>query len=217
MTKGTKTYEGLAVPLLGESEIVQQTLGTDILTITGAGSQTGDFLVCSASDGTENLVISSSGLVTSVVGMSMKSADFSGLARATVSSTLVETGFSVLVSSTGAIAAGASLVNGFTVTPSSKANMTAAFAYNIDNEVTSATSVGVCAYLLAVQGSKAPTYLLGVGATTPGVGSATSSGFVTAGLLLLTALGTGVNMVGLKVQFGDSEFYIPCVPTSAMV
>jgi hypothetical protein len=96
--------------------------------------------------------------------------------------------------------------------------MTAAFAYNIDNEVESATSVGVCAYLLAVQGSKAPTYLLGVGATTPGVGgAATSSGFVVADLQLLTALGTGVNMVGLKVQFGDSVFYIPCIPTSTLV
>ena len=61
MTVGTCTFNSQAVPLNGESEIVQQTLGTDILTITGATSQTGDFLVCRNSAGTEVFSINSSG------------------------------------------------------------------------------------------------------------------------------------------------------------
>ena len=63
MTVGTRTYEGRAVPLKGESNIVQETLGTDIITITGAASQTGDFLVCRNSSGTEKAVITKDGVM----------------------------------------------------------------------------------------------------------------------------------------------------------
>jgi len=38
MTKGTSTYKGLAVPLFGDSEIKQETAGTDALTITSVAS-----------------------------------------------------------------------------------------------------------------------------------------------------------------------------------
>jgi hypothetical protein len=54
-------FEG-NVPLLGESEIVQRTAATDILTITGASSQTGDFLVCRNSAGTEKFYVTSAGV-----------------------------------------------------------------------------------------------------------------------------------------------------------
>jgi hypothetical protein len=64
MAEGTKTYNGLAVPLFGESEIQQQTLATDILTLTGASSQTGDFIVCQNSSGTENFVVDKDGDVS---------------------------------------------------------------------------------------------------------------------------------------------------------
>ncbi|GAG08143.1 unnamed protein product, partial [marine sediment metagenome] len=64
MAEGTQSYMGLAVPLLGESEIVAQTAATDILTITGAGSHTGDFLVCQNSAGSELAVIDISGNIT---------------------------------------------------------------------------------------------------------------------------------------------------------
>ena len=64
MAEGNKTFEGLAVPLFGESEIVAENAGTDILTITGAGSHTGDFLVCQDSSGTELAVIDISGNIT---------------------------------------------------------------------------------------------------------------------------------------------------------
>ncbi|KKK54417.1 hypothetical protein LCGC14_3084970, partial [marine sediment metagenome] len=46
MAEGTKTYEGLAVPLFGESEIKQQDITKDILTLTSYASNTSDFLVC---------------------------------------------------------------------------------------------------------------------------------------------------------------------------
>lgn len=63
MTAGSRTYEGRAVPLKGESEIVQETLGTDILTITGAASQTGDFLVCRNSSATEKAYVTKDGKI----------------------------------------------------------------------------------------------------------------------------------------------------------
>ena len=66
MAEGNKTFEGLAVPLYGESEIQGQTAATDILTLTGAGSHTGDFLVCQNSSGSELAVIDISGNVTGV-------------------------------------------------------------------------------------------------------------------------------------------------------
>lgn len=64
MAEGTDTFAGLAVPLLGESEIKQQTVGNDILTITGKSGQTGDFLVCQTSAGTEKVVFSAAGAAT---------------------------------------------------------------------------------------------------------------------------------------------------------
>jgi 1-aminocyclopropane-1-carboxylate deaminase/D-cysteine desulfhydrase-like pyridoxal-dependent ACC family enzyme len=64
MPTGTNEYRGLAVPLHGESEITQRTLGTDILTITGVGSQTGDFLVLRNSSHTEKFVVDKDGDVS---------------------------------------------------------------------------------------------------------------------------------------------------------
>lgn len=58
------TYMGLAVPLFGESTIEQQTAASDILTITGATSQAGDFFVCENSSGTEKFVVDKDGYVT---------------------------------------------------------------------------------------------------------------------------------------------------------
>jgi hypothetical protein len=63
MAEGNDTYKGLAVPLYGQSEIIQQTLGEDIITLTGASSQTGDFLVCQSSAGAEKFVADKDGNV----------------------------------------------------------------------------------------------------------------------------------------------------------
>lgn len=67
---------GLGVPILGESEITQQTAATDILTLTGAASMTGDFLVMQNSTGTELFVVSSSGAITAARGFVPNTVDF---------------------------------------------------------------------------------------------------------------------------------------------
>lgn len=64
MTVGTCSYNGQGVPLNGESEIKQVTLGTDVITITGVASQTGDFLVCRNSAGAEKLSVDVNGNMT---------------------------------------------------------------------------------------------------------------------------------------------------------
>jgi hypothetical protein len=54
MTTGNKQgMAGGSVPTYGESELVQQTAATDFLTLTGASSMTGDFLVLRNSSNTE--------------------------------------------------------------------------------------------------------------------------------------------------------------------
>ena len=64
MAAGDKTYTGLGVPLWGESTITQTTLGTDILTIEGMASQTGDFFICRDSGQTEKFIVTKDGNVT---------------------------------------------------------------------------------------------------------------------------------------------------------
>ena len=61
MPVGDSAYKGLAVPLFGESEIVQRTLGNDILTLTAITGATGDFLVARQDDGTELAVLDQNG------------------------------------------------------------------------------------------------------------------------------------------------------------
>jgi hypothetical protein len=63
MAEGTKTYEGLAVPLLGESEIKAQSTTADIVTLTGASGGTGDPIVFQTYAGTEAFVVEDGGNV----------------------------------------------------------------------------------------------------------------------------------------------------------
>ena len=61
MTVGDKTFKGLGVPLSGEFELTQLTAATDFMTMTGATSMSGDFLVLRDVDKTELLYIKSDG------------------------------------------------------------------------------------------------------------------------------------------------------------
>lgn len=61
MAEGTSTFEGLSLPRLGEYEQVQQTAATDMVTLTGASSMSGDFFVCQDSSGNEVFVVASDG------------------------------------------------------------------------------------------------------------------------------------------------------------
>jgi len=77
MTKGSRTYEGLAVPLKGEATIEQETAATDMLSLKGAASQSGDFLVCMDSDESENFVVDKNGAIAlSKVKIQAKTADY---------------------------------------------------------------------------------------------------------------------------------------------
>ena len=64
MAEGTETYKGLAVPLVGESEIKQVTAATDILTLTAVTGGTGDFLVFQSAGGGELAYVNANGYVT---------------------------------------------------------------------------------------------------------------------------------------------------------
>jgi len=72
MAAGTSTYKGLAMPLSGEATMTQLTAATDILTLKGAGSQSGDFLVGTGSTGTEYFYITSAGKAVFVGGVGTK-------------------------------------------------------------------------------------------------------------------------------------------------
>ena len=61
MAEGTKSFKGLALPLNGEYEQRQITAADDMATLTGATSQTGDFIVCQNSSGTEKFVVDVNG------------------------------------------------------------------------------------------------------------------------------------------------------------
>jgi len=61
MAEGSDSFKGLGVPLFGDFEIKQRTAATDMMTLTGASGQTGDFIVCQNSSGTELFVVDSDG------------------------------------------------------------------------------------------------------------------------------------------------------------
>lgn len=54
-------YDGLALSAYGENTMTQQVAGTDILTLTGATSQTADFLVTETVAGVEKFVVEDGG------------------------------------------------------------------------------------------------------------------------------------------------------------
>jgi len=61
MAEGSDSFRNLMVPLLGDFEIKAVTAATDIVSITGASGQTGDFIVCQSVTGTEAFVVEDSG------------------------------------------------------------------------------------------------------------------------------------------------------------
>lgn len=79
MAEGSETYMGLAVPLFGESEIQAQTAANDVLTLTGAASHTGDFIVCQNSSGTELFYVDVSGNVVSAADLQAASLTVTGI------------------------------------------------------------------------------------------------------------------------------------------
>lgn len=63
MAEGSDTGPGgLVVPLLGDFEIRQRTIATDVMTITGVSGAAGDYIVCQDSSGTEAFVVGTAGI-----------------------------------------------------------------------------------------------------------------------------------------------------------
>lgn len=182
------TWEGLGLPRLGEYEQEQQNIATDMVTLAGATSMTGDFFVCKNSLGTERFVIESGGNTT----VAHASSNVNAMA--------------VNVTSSGAIALGTgALACGFLVSMSSKANINAAFAYSVSSTT---VHVGACEYLLMSNGSKAPDYFLGVSASTgPGIGAIVANGFLDDSLTLNTFT-CDHPFVGVKCMAGSVVFYL---------
>jgi hypothetical protein len=190
MAEGSETWEGGAVPLFGESEIQGQTAANDILTLTGASSHTGDFLVMQNSTGAEMLVFNQM-------------------------SSSANNAITIAVSSTGAMAANASAnANAVLVQPTSNAKMNCVVMY--DNSATDAQVNSAVAYL-GVNGTKAPTYFLTVGTTGgPGEGAAADNGFLDASMTFGAPDATKAAYAGLKCLFGSKAYYILALPDSNM-
>jgi hypothetical protein len=187
MAEGNETYDGLAVPLFGESEITQQTVATDILTLTGGTSQTGDFLVLQNSTGAEKFIFSAFGS--------------SG-----------DNGFTILAGATGAVAAGAEVGNAILVKGSSKSIINSVLAFQNDD-----SAVGTVNSMLAVHGSKGPTYFLSVGATVGGVGAEADNSFFEANIRANSTLvlpSTATIFRGLLCQSGSLTIYLLGAPAS---
>jgi hypothetical protein len=203
MSEGKGTWEGLGIPRLGEYEQVQQDPTLDVVTLTGSTGQTGDFIVCQDSDGSEKFVVSSSGGMT-----------FANEFAISLASTLTDAAVKVSVTSTGAIAAGTGAVStGFLVMASSKANMNAAFAYSVSSTT---VHVGACEYMLMSNGSKAPDYFLGVSASVgPGLGAAADNGFFDASLTI-TTFTCDHPFGGVKIMAGSVAYYLLAVQATGI-
>ena len=193
MAEGSKTYNGLAVPLFGESEIKQQALASDILTLTGAASQSGDFIVAQGSTGTEYFVVSSSGLVTAA-----------GLAL-TGASTVTGGTLGFTISSTTATNYGI----GFTLGASAVVDALIKYTAGITGATTS---------VFQVSSSNGPTYLLSIASSAgAGAGAAQSNGFFTApNFYYVSAPTTAIPMGAIKILAGSKAYYIPVIPDTGM-
>jgi len=202
MAEGTSTYDGLAVPLSGESEITATTAANDILTLTGATSHTGDFIVCQDSAGTENFVVGVAGSVSAIQQ------------QLTVSATTMVAGLNVVVSSTGALQALGTAevaVTGVTVSPDSDAIMNAAFAYAGGSTATGNTAIS----MLACMGANSlPSYFLAVPTTAgdaiyKGAHSG-DHGFIDASMLINTFT-CDHPFIGIKALSGSQTIYLLAV------
>jgi len=206
MAEGTSTFEGLSLPRLGEYEQVQQTAATDMATLTGATSMSGDFIVCQNSTGAELFVVDVSGNVT-VAGTLALSGSFTGTqATFVVSATTQVAGVTVSVTSSGAEGLGVTTVNGFAVVGSTSAIVNAAFAYLAPLTTAGSPVVGA-ATLLMSQSSVAPDYFLSVNASGHNSGALAASGFLDDSLQLNTFT-CAHPFVGVKCVSGSAVFYL---------
>lgn len=84
MATGTNKFKGLALPANGEWQQYQITAANDMATLTGVSGQTGDFLVCENSSGTELFYIDSAGQVVASNGISVAAGQYINFGTGTV-------------------------------------------------------------------------------------------------------------------------------------
>lgn len=221
MAEGTSTFMGRGVGLDGNYEIQGDNDTDDTLTITGySSSAAGDILVVQNSTGTEFLVISASGLISTggsygistnkLTVTSTGAAAFSGQISAILSSTLQDGALQINPSSTGAIAAGGTGVNAIYVAGGSKSKINAVLHYN-NGDNASAQAV------LGVSGSVLPSAFLAIGSSAgyyTGAGNVSGAIGVTmftasSSYYLVSAIGTTQPLGLLKVLAGSKVFYLP--------
>ena len=198
MAEGTSTFEGLSLPRLGEYEQVQQTVATDMVTLTGGTSQTGDFIVCQDVDGTEKFVVG-----------------VYGDASYSLSSTLQAAAITINVTSTGGLQAIGTVehaVNGLLISAGSKAVMNCAIAYHA---VATSTPEADCKTFLGVLGSRTPDYLLSFGASAIQVGAAATNGFFDHSLTINTFT-CDHPFGGVKILAGSIVYYMLAVQESGV-
>lgn len=116
MPEGSETYEGLGVPLYGESKIVGNTAANDVFTVEGAASQTGDLLVLQTSTPTEVFYVEADGVTN--LAITNPGAD-NCVALAITDASTVTTGYLqgyyVSLATTGSYTTGNTQVNGFAI------------------------------------------------------------------------------------------------------
>ena len=129
-----------------------------------------------------------------------------------ISSSGSEYAINIEVTDTTAKAVTANTGNAILVSMSSKANLNAVIGYNSGG----GSEVGTSNYLLAVHGSKAPTYFLGVGATGVGVGAMATSGFymVSHSNYRPLSWASTTLMDWILITAGTAVRYIPCFISS---
>ena len=116
MTTVTKTYMSLAVPLLGESEIVQQTAATDILTITQASAASGRPLTIKNSSSSAIFALNSLGAIrTSALG-TLALAAVASNASASVALVGATTADVIKLFPTAGLVTGKAVLNGYILT-----------------------------------------------------------------------------------------------------
>jgi len=115
----------------------------------------------------------------------------------------------VAITSTNAVTTLSEGPNAFTVTATSKSIFNAIIEYDSGD-----APVGSCGVFLAVDGSKAPTYLLSVASSKLGIGAATDNGFFNASVDFSPS--TASAWAGLKILAGSKAYYILAVPDTGV-
>lgn len=190
------TFQGLAVPIYSDT-------GIELIAVSSTGGIEFKEYVTSSGGLTVSGGLALSGSLSATAGMA-----------SAVSSTLQAGGMTISITSTGALAAGATTVNGLVVAASSKATVNSVIMY--DTVGGGSASVSTAISYLAVNGTKAPSYFLSIGGSAFGINAGESNGFfsITHRLTSSASLSTITSFATIAVMSGSYVYYIPCYPNT---